>query len=128
MTVQASEAKTYLTREQQWQIYQADCEERRLTRFRRDRFNNHCKIYDIWRRWHAEGGDGTITRPQMARALGCELHNLTSIDRWIGMWVRQGVISKSEVRSMTGKSLGLRVELRAVSEVQALSRGCSSVG
>lgn len=121
-------SKTYLSREQLWEVFEADLEQRGRTKFRRDFFNNCCKVYDLWRRWHATGGDGTITRRQMARDLGVAPHNLTSVDRWMAVWVRQGVIGKQEAHTMTGKTLGLRVELRPVSEVKALSRGCSSAG
>jgi hypothetical protein len=122
-----SKARVYLTREELWEIYTANCE-RRGVRPRKDRFNNICKTYDVWRRWDAQGSDGTITRRQMAEALGCELHNLRSVSRWMSCWIEEGVITKEEVLSMTGKTLGLRVDLRPVDEIQALMRGCSSAG
>lgn len=121
-------AKTYLTREQLWEVYEAYCLAHDRVQFKRDRFNNCCKLYDVWRRWHAQGGNGTMTTRQMAEALGVELHNLRSVSRWMAVWVEQGVISKEEVVSMTGKTLGLRVDLRPVGEIQALMRGCSSAG
>jgi hypothetical protein len=123
-----SRARVYLTREELWEVYEAYCRAHGRVQFKKDRFNNCCKLYDLWRRWHAQGGDGTVTARQMAQALGCELHNITSVRRWMAVWVEQGVISKEEVLSMTGKKLGLRVDLRPVDEIQALMRGCSSAG
>lgn len=125
-TVRAPETKTYLNREQLWEVFQAYCEARGRVQFRHDLFNNACKLYDVWRAWHAQGATGVITTPQMARALGAQ--HLTSVRRWMDVWVSQGVITKEEVHTMTGKTRGLRVELKAVSEVRALTRGCSSAG
>lgn len=125
---QAPEQRTFLTREELWEAYVADGEARGLTRFKKDRFNSSCKVYDLWRARDAQGSDGRITRPQIAEALGVPIQNLRSVDRWMGWMVRQGVIGKQHVTTAAGKTLGLRVELRAVSEVEALTRGCSSAG
>jgi hypothetical protein len=115
-----------------------DCEQHGV-RFRRDRFENVAATYNAHRKRIATGGNGTTSTRQLARDLYPDVgddyqaarRRRESIRRWLKVLERQGLISKSELRSGAGKSLGSRVDLLAVPDQvsrRACSRGCSSVG
>jgi hypothetical protein len=118
--------------------YQLDCEQRGV-RFQRNGFEHWRATYNALRKHQAIGGDGSVSTRQLARDLypdvGDDLEawrrKRYSIVRWLAGLQRQGLISKQELRSERGKSLGLRVELQPIPEkvaMMAASRGCSSVG
>jgi hypothetical protein len=112
-----------------------DCEERGV-RFYVQLFEDVEATYNVIRKRHAIGGDGTISQVQFARDLYPDVgddydaarRKRSSIRRWLELLERQGLISKEELRSAAGKSLGLRVALLPVDAVMARTRGCSSAG
>jgi hypothetical protein len=119
---------------------QLDCHERGV-RYQRNLGEHVQAIYHALRKRQAMGGDGTVSKRQLARDLYPEVgedfdvarKKNESIRRWLGILERQGLISKRELRSTkgAGKALGLRVGLLPVPERVArlaASRGCSSVG
>jgi hypothetical protein len=128
-------ARTSLTAEEIREVVEYDCHERGV-RFRSDLFENVWATYNAHRRRIMGGGDGTTSTRQLARDLYPDVgddaqaweRKRYSVQRWLSLLQRQGLISKSELCDARGKSLGLRVELRPVSEVTALTRGCSSAG
>lgn len=97
---------------------------------------NVAAVYGVLRKRASIGGDGTVSTWQLARDLypdvgedkEAQKRKSTSVRRWIRLLERQGAIRTSVLTSPTGKSLGLRVELCAMSEVGALTGGCSSAG
>ena len=119
---------------------QLDCHQRSVRYYRS--LGEHVQaVYHALRKRQAMGGDGTVSTFQLARDLypdvGDDLEKARarskSVGRWLAVLVRQGMISKQELRSSkgAGKSLGLRVGLLPVPERVArlaASRGCSSVG
>ncbi len=119
---------------------QLDAEERGV-RFRRDRAEWVVHTYNALRKRQAIGGDGTVSKHQLVRDLYPDVEadykrcrSLgVSVSRWLDVLVRQGLITRAELRSEHGggKCLGLRVQLSPVPERVAMlarSRGCSSVG
>jgi hypothetical protein len=128
-------SRTWLTAEEIREVVERDCEERGV-RFRVDLFENVLATYEAHRKRGALGGDGSTSTRQLARDLYPDVgedmdawrRKRESVRRWLAVLDRQGVISKDEIRGPTGKRLGLRVDFRAVSEVRALARGCSSAG
>jgi hypothetical protein len=130
--------ETWHTAEELWEAYELECE-RRGRQTRRNCFENLEKVYAIHRKRDAIPGDGTISTRQIARDfypdVGDDIaawrRKQQSIQRWLHWLVDMGVISKTELRSESGKSLGLRVDLLPVSDQvsrRAGTRGCSSVG
>ena len=118
---------------------QLDCRQRGV-RFRRDLAENVMATYNAVRKRQAVGGDGTTSTRQLARDLYSDFsedlamwrRRKRSVQRWLAVLERQGLIDHEELRSTAGagKSLGLRVELCEVPEEIAMivARGCSSVG
>lgn len=117
---------------------QLDCHELKV-RYHRNKGEHVQATYHAIRKRYAMGGDGTVSRFQLARDLypdvGDDLEKARvrarSVSRWLDVLERQGLISKQELRSPRGKSLGLRITLLPVPERVArlaASRGCSSVG
>lgn len=127
--------RTWLTAEEIREVVEHDCHERGV-RFRSDLFENVCAVYEAHRKRAAMGGDESTSTRQLARDLYPDvgddmqawLRKRHSVQRWLRLLERQGVIGTSEVRGATGKRLGLRVSLRAVSEVTALTCARSSAG
>ncbi len=119
---------------------QLDCQQRGV-RYHRNLGEHVQAVYHALRKRQAMGGDGTVSKFQLARDLYpdvCEdlataRRKANSVRNWLAVLERQGLISKHELRSTkgAGKSLGLRVGLLPVPERVArlaASRGCSSVG
>lgn len=127
--------RTWLTAEEIREVVQHDCHERGV-RFRRDLFENECAVHEALRKRMAMGGDGSTSSRQLARDLYPDVGEDTdawrrkrnSIIRWLRLLERQGVITRAQVRSSSGKDLGVRVSLRPVSEVAALTCARSSAG
>ncbi len=119
---------------------QLDCQQRGV-RYYRNLGEHVCATYNVHRKRQAIGGDGTVSTRQITRDLypdvGGDLEawrrKKKSVQRWLAILERQGLISKEELRSErgAGKCLGLRIELLPIPEkvaMMAASRGCSSVG
>jgi hypothetical protein len=92
-------------------------------------------VYEILRK-RASQGHRTISVRQIARDFYVDVgedyeayrRKQKSIQRWLRLLEAVGFIAVQEHVGSSGKTLGLRVELRPVCEVEALTRGCSSVG
>jgi hypothetical protein len=93
--------------------------------------DNVITVYGILRKYAAQG-QHTITERQIARDLYNDVgddydayrRRQQSVQRWLRALERMGFIHVQQLHGATGKSLGLRVDLRAVSEVGALTQDC----
>lgn len=127
--------RTWLNAEEIRELCVKDAEDRGK-RFRVDRFENVLATYEAARKRLAIGGNGTVTIRQLARDLYPEVceqseayrRKKASIQRWLGVLVRQGAIAKSTISNDIGMNVGLRLDFRPMDEVAALQRGCSSAG
>ena len=132
----ARPSRTWATKEEIYEVFLRDCEQRDVRPYTQ-LFENVWAAYNALRKREAIGGDGTTSTRQLARDLYPDVgediaawqRKRHSVQRWLKLLERQGLIQTSELRGASGKSLGLRVELLAVSEeVMDLTRGCSSAG
>lgn len=104
-----------------------DCKKRGV-RFQRNYYEHLDALYGVLRKRLAIGGDGTISKAQLARDLYPDVgddfesarRKQVSVWRWLKALEAMGLIRAEELRSRGGKSLGLRVELLPVPEMLTL--------
>ncbi|HMD60235.1 MAG TPA: hypothetical protein VKG78_02325 [Opitutaceae bacterium] len=126
--------RTWANKDEIHEFVQRDCRQRHV-RYRCDLFENVWAVYGALRKRQALGSKTTSTR-QLARDLYPDVgddiqawrRKRDSVRRWLRLLERQELVLTTPLAGPSGKSLGLRVEFRPVSEEVVALCARSSAG